>query len=349
MSTAAIDPAAANAGNERGERERAVMDAVVQRSYGADPATVLELARVERPAIGDGEVLVKVAAASVDMGTWHCMTGMPYAMRLAGFGVRAPRASNPGRAFAGTVEAVGRDAGTAVWPGDEVFGTCDGSFAGYVLVDPTKLARKPANVSFEQASTVPISGVTALQALDKADVRPGQAVLVTGASGGVGAFAVQIAKARGAEVTGVCSTAKIELVRSLGADHVIDRTVDDFVAGEERYDVIIDTGGNRRLSHLRRVMTETGTLVIVGSETGGRWLGGFERSLAAALVAPFVSQALGLFASKEDAASLDGLRDLIEAGQVTPVVDRTYPLAETADAIDRMRSGAATGKVVITT
>jgi NADPH:quinone reductase-like Zn-dependent oxidoreductase len=292
---------------------------------------------------------VRVAAASVDKGTWHVMTGRPYAMRLAGFGVRAPKTRNPGRSLAGTVESVGKDV-TAFKPADEVYGTCDGSFAQYAPVRASMLAPKPANLSFEQAAAVPISGVTALQAVRKAHVLPGQDVLIVGASGGVGTFAVQIAKAFGAQVTGVCSSDKIDLVLSLGADHVIDYTRDDFTAGGDQcYDVIIDTGGNRRLSHLRRVMTRRGTLVIVGGETGGRWLGGFERTLGAVLLSPLVSQKLSMLTSRENAADLQVLRDLIQAGQITPAIDRSYPLGETAAAIAYVQDGHARGKVVITT
>ena len=199
------------------------MRAIVQARYGTDADTVLQVADIATPTIGDDQILVRVAAASVDMGTWHCMTGLPYAMRLAGFGVRSPKASNPGRSLAGTVESVGNEV-TEFKPGDEVYGTCDGSFAEYARVETSMLAPKPTNLSFEQAAAVPISGSTALQAVRKAQVQPGQKVLVVGASGGVGTFAVQIAKAFGAEVTGVCSTAKTELVRALGADHVIDYT-----------------------------------------------------------------------------------------------------------------------------
>lgn len=322
------------------------MRAIVQFRYGADPSSVLELADVARPAIGDDEVLVRVAAASVDMGTWHCMTGMPYAMRLAGFGVRTPKAPNPGRALAGTVASVGKGV-TSFEAGDEVYGTCDGSFAEYARVEVDKLAAKPRNCSFEGSAAAPISGVTALQAVRKANVESGQQVLVVGASGGVGTFAVQIAKAGGAEVTGVCSTPKVNLVRSLGADHVIDYTADDFTDGGVRYDVILDTGGNRHLSHLRRALAKHGTLVIVGGETGGRWLGGFQRSLAAVLLSPMVSQDLGMLASKENATDLQLLRDLIEAGQVTPAIDRTYPLDGTPEAIIRMRSGEANGKIIV--
>ena len=323
------------------------MQAIVQHRYGTESERVLQLEELAKPAFGDDEVLVRVAAASVDMGTWHCMTGMPYAMRLAGFGVRSPKASNPGRAFAGTVESVGRDV-TEFKPDDEVYGTCDGSFAECARVETGKLAAKPANLSFELAAAAPVSGGTALQAVRKANVQPGQKVLIVGASGGVGSFAVQIAKAFGAEVTGVCSTAKVDLVRALGADHVIDYTADDFAAGELRYDVILDIGGNRRLSHLRRALAPRGTLVIVGGETGGRWLGGFDRSLRAVLLSLFVHQKLGMLASRENAKDLNVLRDLIETGQVTPALDRTYPLSESPAAIRYVKEGHARGKVVIT-
>jgi NADPH:quinone reductase-like Zn-dependent oxidoreductase len=323
------------------------MRSIVQDHYGADPEAVLRLAEIARPTIGDDEVLVRVAAASVDMGTWHVMTGMPYAMRLAGFGVRSPKAPNPGRALAGTVESVGKNV-TGFAPGDEVYGTTDGSFAEYARVAPDKLAPKPANLSFEQAAAVAISAGTALQAVRKANVQPGQSVLIVGASGGVGTFAVQIAKASGAEVTGVSSTTKVDLVRALGADHVIDYTREDVVNGEHHYDVILDIGGNRPLSQLRRALTPHGTLVIIGGETGGRWLGGFDRSLRAVLLSPLVRQTLGMLASTENAADLSILRDLIESGQVTPAIDRTYALAETATAIQYVKDGHARGKVVIT-
>jgi NADPH:quinone reductase-like Zn-dependent oxidoreductase len=327
-------------------RSDATMKAIVQDAYGTDE-TVLRLTEIDRPTLDDDEILVRVAAASVDKGTWHLMTGLPYAMRLAGFGVRSPKAPNPGRSFAGTIESVGKDV-TEFKPGDEVYGTCDGSFAEYARAQASLLAPKPANLSFAQAAAVPISGVTALQAVRKAQVQPGQRVLIVGASGGVGTFAVQIAKAFGAEVTGVCSTAKTDLVRSLGADHVIDYTRDDFTSGEQRYDVILDTGGNRRLSHLRRALTPRGTLVIVGGETGGRWLGGFDRSLRAALLSPLVSQKLGMLASRENAEDLVVLQELIESGKITPAIDRTYPLSETPQAIQHLQDGRAQGKVVIT-
>ena len=329
-----MDAASTEPQPDGGPHDEPTMRAVAQHRYGSDPASVLEVVETVRPVIGADEVLVRVAAASVDMGTWHCMTGLPYAMRFAGFGVRAPKASNPGRALAGTVTEVGQDV-TRFRPGDEVYGTCDGSFAEYTQVKAGMLAAKPANLSFVDAAAAPISGVTALQAVRKANVQPGHKVLVVGASGGVGTFAVQIAKAAGAEVTGVCSTAKVDLVRSLGADHVIDYTAQDFTAGGERYDVILDTGGNRRLSDLRRTLTKEGTLVIVGGESGGRWLGGFQRSLAAVILSPFVSQTLTMLASTENAADLDALRALIEDGSVTPAIDRTFSLGETADAITR--------------
>jgi NADPH:quinone reductase-like Zn-dependent oxidoreductase len=322
------------------------MKAIVQDGYGTDE-TVLRLAKIDRPSIGDDELLVRVAAASVDKGTWHLMTGLPYAMRLAGFGVRRPKAPNPGRSLAGTVESVGKDV-TEFKPGDDVYGTCNGSFAEYARAEVSMLAAKPANLTFEQAAAAPISGVTALQAVRKAQVQPGQRVLIVGASGGVGSFAVQIAKAFGAEVTGVCSSAKANLVRFLGADHVIDYTREDFTGGQQRYDVIIDTGGNRRLADLRRVLTPRGSLVIVGGETGGRWLGGFDRSLRAMLLSPLVSQKLEMLASKENAEDLAVLRELVESEQVTAAIDRTYPLSETPQAIQYLQDGRAAGKVVIT-
>ena len=322
------------------------MRAIVQEAWGADPEATLELREVARPTIGDGEVLVRVAAASVDRGTVHCMTGQPYAMRLAGFGVRRPKAPNPGRALAGIVEAVSTNvAGFKV--GDAVYGTCAGSFAEYAVAQPGMLASKPESLSFEQAAAAPISGVTALQAVRKGGVAPGAHVLVIGASGGVGTFAVQIAKAFGAEVTGVCSTGKVDLVRSIGADHVLDYTRDQISDGGRRYDVILDIAGNRSLSELRRALSKRGVLVIVGGETGGRWLGGFDRSLRAVLLSPFVSQSLGMLTSKENTADLDALRELIDKGVVTPTVDRSYPLAEAAAAIRGLQDGRTRGKVVI--
>jgi len=326
----------------------ATMRAIVQDAYGPIAEAVLRLeAAVARPTIGEDEVLVRVAAASVDRGTWHIMAGLPYPIRLAGFGLRAPKPLNPGRSVAGTVAAVG-EAVTDMAVGDEVYGTCEGSFAQYARAHPGKLAGRPANLSFEQAAAMPISGMTALQAVrDQGRVEPGQSVLVVGASGGVGTFAVQIAKSYGATVTGVCSSGKADLVRSLGADHVIDYTQDDFTRGEQRYDLIVDTGGNRRLSDLRRALTPRGRLVLVGGETGGRLLGGSERSIRALALSPLVRQKLGTFIASENAADLVVLRALAEAGHITPAVDRTYPLGETAAAITRMQDGRARGKLVV--
>jgi len=294
------------------------------------------------------EILVRVHAASVDRGTWHLMTGLPYPVRLAGFGLRRPKALNPGRSLAGTVESVGQNV-TEFESGDEVYGTCDGSFAEYARARASTLAPKPANLSFEQAAAVPVSALTALQAVrDHAKVQAGQKVLIIGASGGVGTFAVQIAKAFGAEVTGVCSTAKTDLVRAIGADHVIDYTRDDFAGGPRRYDVILDIGGNGRLTHLRRALTPRGRLVIVGGENGGRWLGGTDRQLRALLLSPLVSQKLGTFIASENAEDLEVLRVLIESGKLAPAIDRTYPLSETPAAISYVFQGRARGKVVIT-
>lgn len=324
------------------------MRAIVQDKYGDAPEAVLRLAEVAKPTIGAAEILVRVRAASVDRGTWHVMTGLPYLIRFAGFGIRRPKAPNPGRSFAGTVESVGNDV-TGFEPGDEVYGTCDGSFAEYARVKAKQLAHKPANCTFEQAAAAPISAVSALQAVrDCAQVQAGQKVLIIGASGGVGTFAVQIAKAFGADVTGVCSTGKVDLVRSLGADHVIDYTREDFAAGPQRYDAIVDIGGNNKYSRLRRALTRRGTLVLVGGETDGRLLGGFDRPLRARAGSLLRSEKVRMLVSSENAADLTALRKLIESGAVTPAVDRTYPLSETAAAIRHIMEGRARGKVVIT-
>ena len=322
------------------------MTAVMQDRYGHAPEELLRVAQIDRPAITDQEVLVRVHAASVDRGTWHIMAGLPYPIRFAGFGLRRPKYANPGRSFAGTIHAIGTGV-TGFAPGAEVYGTCNASFAEYVAVRTDHLAPKPANLTFGQAAAAPISAVTALQGLrDRGRVQPGHRVLIVGASGGVGTFAVQIAKAFGAEVTGVCSTGKVNLVRSLGADHVIDYTAEDVGAGQ-RYDVILDTGGHRSLRQLRRTLTRRGTLVIVGSETDGRLLGGFDRTIRAMLLSPFVSQTLAPLASSENAADLIVLAGLFESGQVTPVVDQTYPLGDAAAAIRHMLDGRARGKVVV--
>jgi NADPH:quinone reductase-like Zn-dependent oxidoreductase len=324
------------------------MTAIVHDKYGSVPQDVLRLAEVAKPTIADDQVLVRVHAASVDRGTWHIMAGLPYPIRVAGFGLRKPKHLNPGRSLAGTVEAVGNDV-TGFGPGEEVFGICDGSFAEYAGVRTAKLALKPSNLSSAEAAAVPISGLAALQAVrDHGRVEAGQNVVIVGASGGVGSFAVQIAKAFGAEVTGVCSTAKVDLVRALGADHVIDYTSEDFADGQHRYDVILDIGGNRRLSHLRRALTPKGRLVIVGGETDGRWLGGTDRQLRAQVLSLFVSQKLGTFIASENAADLVALADLIEAGTIKAVVDRTYPLSDVAAAIRDLIDGHVRGKIAIT-
>lgn len=291
---------------------------------------------------------MRVHASSVDRGTWHVMAGLPYPIRIAGFGVLKPKYLNPGRNLAGTVEAVGSGV-TAFEPGDDVFGITAGAFAEYVAARPETLARKPKNISFEEAATVPVSALTALQAVrDHARVQPGENVLVIGASGGVGTFVVQIAKAYGGKVTGVCSTAKVDLVRTLGADDVVDYTRDDFADGAERYDVILDTGGNTSLKRLRRALAPKGRLVIIGGETAGRWLGGADRQLRASVLSLFVRQKLGTFVASENAADLVVLTELIESGKVRPVIDSTYPLSEVPAAIRQLLEGRARGKIVIT-
>jgi NADPH:quinone reductase-like Zn-dependent oxidoreductase len=322
------------------------MKAIVQDTYGL--ADVLDLRDIDKPQIADDEVLVRVHAAGVDRGVWHLMTGLPYPIRLAGYGLRKPKTPVPGMDMAGVVEAVGNHV-TRFQPGDQVFGIANGAFAEYARAPENKLAPKPANLTFEQAAVVAISGLPALQALrDHGRVKPGQKVLIIGASGGVGTYAVQLAKAFGAEVTGVCSTTKVDMVRSLGADHVIDYTRDDIAAGEQRYDLILDIGGNASLSRLRRALAPKGTLVIVGGEAGGRWLGGNDRQLRALLLSRFVGQKLTTFISKENHQDMLVLKDLIEAGKVTPVIDRTYPLREVPQAIRYLEQGHARGKVAIT-
>jgi NADPH:quinone reductase-like Zn-dependent oxidoreductase len=324
------------------------MKAIVQDVYGS--ADVLKLRDIDRPPIGDDEVLVQVRAAGVDPGVWHLMTGEPYLVRAMGFGLSKPKVGVRGRDVAGVVEAVGARV-TRFRPGDEVYGTCEsGSFAEYAAAPEEHLASKPASVSFEQAAVVPVSGVTALQGVrDCGHVQPGQQVMVIGAAGGVGSFAVQIAKAFGARVTGVCSTSKADLVRSLGAGDVIDYTHDEIDCNGARYDVVIDTAGNRRLSLLRRAITPHGTLVLVGGEHGGgRLLGGFDRQFRAPLVSMFVGQRLRGLVAKERAEDLEALTRLIESHAVTPVIDRTYALADAPDAIRYLAEGHAAGKVVVT-
>ena len=325
---------------------RGTMRAIVRYRYGSPD--VLELKDIEKPEVADDEVLVRVHAAGVGRDVWHVMAGLPYPLRLAGFGLRAPKNPVIGSDVAGVVEALGKDV-TRFQTGDEVFGVGKGSYAEYAPALEAKLAPKPSNLTFEQAAVVAITGATALQAVrDHGKVRQGQEVLIIGASGGVGTYAVQIAKAFGARVTGVCSTKKAEMVRSIGADHVIDYTQEDFAKAQNRYDVILDIGGNSSLARLRRALTPKGTLVIVGGEGGGKWLGGTDRQLRATMISPFVSQKLGTFINKESHEYLLVLKDLIESGKVTPVIDRTYPLVEVPQAMRYLEGGHTQGKVVIT-
>lgn len=320
------------------------MKAITQDRYGS--TAVLKFTDIDRPVIGDDDVLVRVRAAGLDQGAIHLMTGMPYLMRL-GTGFRAPTRRVRGRELAGRVEAVGKNV-TRFKPGDEVFGIGEGAFAEYACAHQSKLAPKPANLTFEQTAAVAVSALTALQALrDAGKVRAGQKVLIIGAGGGVGTFAVQLAKVFGADVTGVCSTAKTDLVRSIGADAVIDYTSEDFADGEHHYDLIVDLAGNRSLSHLRRALTPRGTLVLCGGEGGGRWLGGMDRSLRAIMLSPFVRQQLRMLLADEREQDIQQLSELIEAGKITPVIDRTYPLSETSAAMRHLADGQARGKVVI--
>lgn len=321
------------------------MRAVVQHAYGT--ADVLQLTTMPRPQVADDEVLVRVHAAGLDRGTWHVMSGKPYLLRILGFGLRRPKDPVPGHGLAGTVEAVGSTV-SAFKVGDEVYGMARGSFAEYAVTRADMLARKPVNLSFEQAAVVPISATTALQALrDVGHVESGQKVLVLGASGGVGGYAMQLAKAFGAEVTGVCSARKAGLVRSLGADHVLDYTHDDFADGTTRFDLIIDIGGNPALRRLRRALTPTGTAVIVGGEEGGAWTGGFGRTLRAPVLSLFVRPRMAMLASKERGSDLEDLAPLFETGTLTASVDTTYPLDEVPAAMRHLESGQVRGKIAI--
>ena len=322
------------------------MKAIVQDKYGS--AEVLELRDVEKPQAGDDELLIRVHAAGVDPGVWHLMTGLPYLVRVMGFGIRKPKMRVRGTDVAGSVEVAGKNV-TQFKEGDQVYGTCDGSFAGYACAKAERFAPKPSNLNFEQAAVVPVSGVTALNGLrDVGRLQPEQKALIIGAAGGVGTHAVQLAKAFGAVVTGVCSTSKAELVRAIGADEVIDYTREDFTDGTRRFDLILDTAGRRPLSHLRRILTPQGTLVIVGGEGGDRWLGGFQRQIFAPVRSLFTEQNMVGLVSKERQQDLLTLKDLIEAGKLTPVIDRTYPLSEAPQAIRYLEQGHARGKVVLT-
>lgn len=325
------------------------MKAIVRDTYGSTDA--LELRDVDTPVLDDNDVLIRVHAAGLDRGVWHVMTGLPYLIRFVvpALGVRKPKVPVLGMDVAGHVEAVGEQV-TRFQPGDAVFGWADdGSYAEYASVPEDNLAPKPANLTFEQAAAVPISGLAALQAVrDVGRIQPGQRVLIIGAAGGVGSFAVQLAKAFGADVTGVGSTTQLDVIRASGADDVIDYSRDDVTDGTRRWDVVLDTAGHRSLSQLRRALTPTGTLVIIGSEVRGRWMGGFDRNLRAVALSRFLGQHLRMLSSTPRQDDLQHLRELIEAGKVTPLIDRTFPLREVPEAIQHLLRGHVRGKIVIT-
>jgi NADPH:quinone reductase-like Zn-dependent oxidoreductase len=332
--------------SEHAAHDHRSMTAVVQDRYGT--ADVLEVREIPRPTVGDHDVLVRVAAAGVDRGVWHLMTGRPYLTRLA-FGLRRPRNPVPGLDLAGVVDTVGPGV-TRFTEGDLVFGTGHGTYAQYARASEDRLAGIPTNLSMTEAGVLAVTGSTALQAVeDHGQVQPGDQVLVLGASGGVGTYAVQVANALGGIVTGVASSDKLGLVRGLGASRVLDYRTDDPLAEPGRYDVIIDTGGNRHLRDLRRALTSTGSLVIVGGENGGRWLGGTDRQIRARLASLVTRQRLITFVARDDADHLERLADLVETGHVKPVVDRTFPLTDTADAILHLESGRTRGKIAIDT
>jgi NADPH:quinone reductase-like Zn-dependent oxidoreductase len=324
------------------------MKAIVHDKYGS--SEVLEIRDIDRPDIGDSDVLIRVRAAGVNPGDWAIMSGLPYIARPV-YGLRNPKNAVRGTDVAGTVEAVGTGV-TRLQPGDEVFGWCSelgGAFAEYASVSEDALVLKPANLTFEQAAAVPMAGFVALQALrDHGGVRAGQKVLINGASGGIGTFAVQIAKALGAEVTGVCSTRNVDMVRSIGADHVIDYTREDFTQKDQRYDFILDNVANHSLSDLRRALTPTGTLVPNGGGFDNHWFASGGRVISAHVLKRFVSHRLRPFLVSLKFEDLVVLKELIEAGKVTPVIDRTYPLSEASQAIGHVGEGHARGKVVIT-
>ena len=324
------------------------MKAVVYSNYGSPD--VLEIRDVKKPVPNDDQVLIKVRAASINPLDWHFIEGTPYIMRI-GVGLRKPKDPRLGVDMSGQVEAVGKNV-TQFKPGDEVFGGRNGAFAEYVCARADRaIVLKPANLTFEQAACVPIAAITALQGLrDKGKIQPGQKVLINGASGGVGTFAVQIAKTFGADVTGVCSTRNLDLVRSLGADHVIDYTKEDFTKGEQRYDLILDNVGNQPLSGFRRALQPKGICVMIGGggPNDGGLIGPMARPVKALLMSPFVSQKMGMFMADLNKQDLTILGDLMQSGKVTPVIDRTYPLSQIAEAIRYLEQGHARGKVVIT-
>jgi NADPH:quinone reductase-like Zn-dependent oxidoreductase len=321
------------------------MQAIVQDEYGS--ADELELRAVERPKIRAGEVLIEVHAAGVDRGTWHLMAGLPYLVRLAGFGVTRPKNPVPGLDVAGRVVAIGADV-TRFEPGDEVFGIGKGSYAEYATADQDKLAKKPVGTSFEQAAVAAVSGITALQALtDVGHLQTDQSVLVVGASGGVGTFAVQLAKALGAEVTGVCGPGMTEVVRSIGADHVFDYTTQDFVDDRRRYDLILDIGGRNPVSKLRSVLAPKGTLVIVGGEGGNKLTGGVGRQLRAMMLSLFTGQRLTTFISSDHYESIERLAAYMESGAIVSTIGHRFPLGDVPTAMRHLEAAESSGKSVI--
>jgi NADPH:quinone reductase-like Zn-dependent oxidoreductase len=319
------------------------MKAIVQVQYGSPH--VLQLKDIDKPVAGDDEVLVRVHAAAVNIADWHLLRGVPYAMRLVS-GVLKPRREIPGLDIAGQVELTGRNV-KQFGPGDEVFGWCKGAFAEYARAAENNLLPKPANLTFEQSSAVGDSAFTALAAVrDQGKVQPGHKVLINGASGGVGTFAVQIAKSFGASVTGVCSTRNVDMVRSIGADRVIDYTKEDFTRTEQQYEVMLDLVGNRSLSDCRRALTPRGTYVIVGVRDLGRWFG-LGRQTRALFLSPFVRQRMRVFVVRHNRKDLAVLKELVEAGKIAPVIDRRYSLGDVPDALRRQGEGHAQGKIVI--
>lgn len=322
------------------------MKALTQDRYGT--ADVVKFRDIERPSPGEGQVLIRVLAAGVDRGAWHFMAGEPYLMRLLGFGFRAPSVAVPGTNFAGVIESIGPGV-TGYRPGDEVYGATRGTFSEYAVAPIGKIAPRPPGLSLEQAAVLPYPTFVAMQALrDHGHVQPGQRVLVVGASGAVGTIAVQLAVAFGATVTGVCSGARADLVRSLGASDVIDYTTQDIADGSRRFDLILDIGGRTSVTRLRRALTRTGTLVIVGGE-GDRWIGGIQRQLWASILSAFVPQKLVAFVVKENAGELLRMNELVAAGKVTPVLGRTFPLPDGASAIAAFELGDTQGRIVLTT
>ncbi len=321
------------------------MKAIVYNEYGS-PDDVLELKDIDKPVVKDGEVLVRVRAASANPYDWHFVRGEPYFMRLL-VGLRAPKRNSLGVDFSGVVEAVAQDV-TAFKPGDEVYGMCDGAFAEYLCAPEAEIAPKPRTLGFDLAAAVPLAALTALQGLrDRGQLRPGDRVLIIGASGGVGTFAVQLAKDFGGHVTGVCSTRNLEMVRSLGADEVIDYTRQDFAVAGEKYDVIFQLGGKHSPSHCRRALTPRGRLVLSSGDSDRTWIGPMDRIIKAAALSPFVSQTLARLDVKRSSPDLEKLAGLIDDGRLKPVIDRSYALEAAAEAVRYVEQGHARGKVLV--